>query len=361
MITLRCSAADRWSRCALSAHLENLPVALPDEELEAAREGTCAAWVAETIINGDATCVEDMVGKIHKNGVEVDEDMARFIRPYVEKMMTRRGARAEVYREAVHQDGSVKVAGTLDCESWDGDTFCIDDLKYGFGIVEATTRQILAYAMLAFLSGVRAPKWRLSIYQPRAIHPEGDYRSVEYTEAELMEKINTLWSEAVVTVTAQQATPGEQCMYCSAANGCMALTKTVYAMWKPLTDRLFVQPSPQQLSDELEMISRLSDLLKARKTAVETEASVRLKQGEFISGWAIMPTTGNRKFKFPADVIEAFTGVSPIVESVCTPAELERRGASKVIVDALSEKPTVGYKLGRYNPSTVAAMFKRNA
>ena len=360
MFVLRCSGAGRWARCAFSAHLERHPDALPDTDEDAAAEGTCAAWVAECVINGDATTTDDLIGRVHKNGVEVDADMARHLTGYVQMAQSRHSARAEIYGEIPISTGAM-LAGTSDLRSWSTpDDFHIDDLKYGFGIVESTTLQLVAYMAIAYAQGIRAARWHLGIYQPRAVHSAGIYRTrtltLEQVQQEVADLIRTAQGIATGLITGAQ--PGDQCNHCRGAHKCEALTHSVYSMWHPVTSRAINEPTDQQLADELDMIDRMSDLIKARKVAVEAEAQQRINTGRMVPGWAMMPTVGKRKFKVAGEVVHGLTGIDPFDKVLCTPAELERRGASKATVGALSYTPTVGYKLARYDSRVIDALFK---
>ena len=361
MITLRASAAHSWMKCSMSHHVTAHPSALPDVEIDAAREGTCAAWVAETIINGDATCVEDMVGKVHPNGWEVDEDMARHLNGYVEMLQSRRSPQAEVYREA--SGTNVTLAGTLDAESFDGDVLCIDDLKFGYDIVEAPENpQLLSYLTLRYcvLDAASIPdRIRLGIYQPRAIHPDGIYRQWEITKDEALHWIAVINNRAVeIASTHPLGSPGMHCNHCQGAAICDALTRSVYTMWAPIESRAYVTPSNQQLADELEMLDRFDKMLKARRAAVEAETEIRLDRNEFIPGWAKMPKKGNRIFTIPPEMIKGLTGIDPYDQKTVTPAELERRGANPKIVEKITKHPLVGYKLTRVTDKAIAALFK---
>ena len=360
MFVLRCSGAGRWARCAMSAHLERHPDALPDTDEDAAAEGTCAAWVAECVINGDATTAEDIIGRVHKNGVEVDPDMARHLEPYIDMARKRISARAEVYGEIPLGPGAM-IAGTSDMHSWSSVVdFHIDDLKYGYGIVEPTTLQLTAYMAIAYAQGVRAPIWHLGIYQPRAVHSAGTYRTRSLTLEQVQHEVQALitTAHAIVEGRTQGAQPGDQCLHCRGGHKCEALTHSVYSMWQPVTSRAINEPTDQQIADELDMLERMSDLVKARKVAVETEAKERVNRGRMVPGWAMMPTKGKRKFKVDGDVIHGLTMIDPFDKVLCTPAELERRGAPKALVDALSYTPTVGYKLARYDSRVIDALFK---
>ncbi len=342
----------------MSAHLQRHPDALPDTAEDAAEEGTAAAWAAEVIINGDATCMADMVGKVHANGVEIDTDMERHLDPYVAMAQSRISPRAEIFGEVAVTE-TVKIAGTSDLQSWSSpDDFHIDDLKYGYGIVEPTTLQLTAYALLAYAKGIRAARWHLGIFQPRAVHHQGTYRVITYTLAQIEEQINALWQAAVTAAgNVHTATPGDQCSHCRGGAKCAALTHSVYAMWSPLQSRVYLDPTNQQIADELAMLQQMESLVSARKAAVEAETQQRLNRQQFIPGWAMMPRKGQRKFKYPIDVIRAMTGVDPAQVSICTPAELERRGANPLLVAKLSETPTVGYKLAPYDSRAIGALF----
>jgi hypothetical protein len=342
----------------MSAHLQRLPDALPDDDNDAAEEGTAAAWAAECVINGDASTITDMVGRVHKNGVEIDPDMDRHLTGYVALARSRIDAKAEVYGEVAVAPG-IMIAGTSDLQSWSSpQDFHIDDLKYGYKIIEPTTLQVAAYALLAYARGVRAERWHLGIYQPRAVHHAGIYRTATFTLAQIEAQVSALWSAAQQIATGDRtARPGPQCANCLGAAKCEALTHSVYSTWQPLQSRTYTDPTPQQLADELAMLRRMEELIDARLAAVEAETQQRLNAGKFVPGWAMMPRKGQRKFKYPATIIEALTGVDPSTKGVCTPAELERRGADPAVVARLSETPTVGYKLAPYDNRAIGALF----
>jgi hypothetical protein len=342
----------------MSAHLERHPDAIVDNDQDAAEEGTAAAWAVEVVINGDATCMEDMVGKVHPNGVEIDEDMARHLNDYVTIAASRINPRAEVYREvAIGNDWY--VAGTLDLEGWSSpEDYHIDDLKYGYRVIEPTSRQVWSYAGLAYIAGIRAPRWHLGIYQPRAVHHLGQHRIMTVT----LDQVRQYAEQMVLVGQAiaggeDTAVPGENCLHCLGGAKCVALTNTIYAMWTPIRSRAILDPSDQQIADELQMLQQMKSMVDARQVAVETEATDRSRRGRMIPGWAMMPRPGQRKFKYDGEVVKVMTGVDPYVTKVCTPAELERRGASKTVVNALSTTPVVGYKLAPYDPRTVGALF----
>lgn len=362
MLTLRCSGADGWARCGFRPHLEARPDALPDDEGEAAKEGTAAAWVAECCINGDADSPDDLVGRVHKNGVEIGPDMARHLHDYVRLAKSRQGARAENYGAVPSADGTFQIAGTSDLWSWSHgpDDFHIDDLKFGFGIKEPTTLQLMAYALIAhYAFGITPRRWHLGIFQPRAQHPLGPYRVRTLTHDQFLQESAALWQQAQQAARPTNATPGDHCKYCRAAAICTALTHSVYRIVDNVETRSYLEPTAQQLADELDMLERISTLIDARKSAIESEALARINKGEMIPGYAKNPTLGKRAWKFDAATVQAFVGSHiPVTNAVLiTPAEAERRHVPPEIIKALTYRPNVGFKLGKYDPRLIAQVM----
>lgn len=360
---LRPSSAHRWWHCGLSVSATTRDDALPDIEIDAAREGTCAAWVPECVINHNVP-LADMVGKVHENGWTVDDDMTRHLGSIIDAASSRQSPRSEVFRSIDMGDGVI-LGGTLDLESWqrDGSTLRIDDLKYGYEIVEPfENKQLICYAFLMWCELVNAGKPLpslvvLSIDQPRAIHPDGSYRKWVTTFDELMPYFAELQTIAK-NIADSVAVPGKHCTHCGAAATCQALTQTVYAMHEPIQNRVFLAPTGQQLADELDMLDRMSTLMKARTAAVKAEAEIRIQSQKFVPGWCLDSTQGNRVFNQPLEMVHAMTGVDPYEKKAVTPAELVRRGANQAVVDSLVSRPPRKRQLTRVDVRKIEGMFK---
>ena len=121
---LRPSNAHRWMSCAMSAHAQ---ATRPVQPTDAAREGTCAAWVAELLYAGTHR-PDDLVGTFHENGWEVDREMVDHIAEYVTVLKRYEHAQTEVFMQ--HGSG---LQGTADCIGWTStDLLYVTDLKYGY-------------------------------------------------------------------------------------------------------------------------------------------------------------------------------------------------------------------------------------
>jgi len=354
-LILRPSSAHRWTRCPSSEHLLRSPNALPEADTDAAREGTCAAWVAECVINGDATHCDDLVGKTHENGWFVDQQMADHIQPYVKMLQSRDMCVAEVLINAN------PITGTLDAKSTKGTTLYIDDLKYGYRIVEPTTPQLVCYMAGVLQEGVaNITHVQLGIYQPRAQHPEGIYRTITLTIAEAREQANAIVAIANDVVQGVGcATPGPHCSNCLRAHDCTALAHSVYEMWDVVNANGLLEPTGTDVANELALLTRLSDILSARKTAVEADAEERIKRNEFVPGWSMVERYGKRMFTLDRESIKTMTGFDPVEEKMVTPAALERMGADKDLVKAMTKTPMIGRKLKPVTDKTIAKLFER--
>lgn len=364
MITLRASSAPRWVPCSYST--VTLPNQHPDEDIDAAREGTCAAWVAECAINDDVNPF-DLIGETHENGWVVDADMARHANGYVKTLSKRAQLTAEHYREVQVTPG-LKIAGTLDAQSFerrDDDTWwlCIDDLKYGFDIVEPTSWQLVTYMMLAFQTG-DIQGWMngvsLGIYQPRALHYRGHYRRVHLTmETAKAQMTHVLKRAQQIAENPMWASAGFHCAHCPKAHLCETLGHRVYNATRETREAYHIDPTGQQIADELKMLNEAEKLIKIRKTAVKAEVEGRLANGKAVPGWARVPRVGKKQFRFPGEVIEAMTGVSPWEDrKLCTPAELIRRKVPEETVNKLSRVPYVGHTLEEVTSEMIEDQFK---
>ena len=361
MIVLRPSSAHRWAKCSLSVDAPVTEGSLPDDDTDAAREGTCAAWVAEVVINGDAGSAEDMLGKVHNNGWTVDENMVRFVQPYIDMVMSRHDPEAEVSHGVVIGDCS--MTGTSDAQSYSADkrVLFIDDLKYGYGVVEPyRNRQLICYAFLAVARGIpdTVELIQLSIYQPRAQHSDGIYRKWVVSLEELQIHFNEIKDAAMRISSDRIGNPGPHCLHCRLAAKCEALTHSVYTMFDTVSSRDILSPNGQQLADEMDMIERLDDLLNARKIAVETEVEIRLGQQKFVPGWGMIDKKGKSAWKHDPEIIGALCGIDPYEKKPVTPAEAKRRGAPEALVKSMSYLPVIGKKLERVTDRKIKDMFK---
>lgn len=361
MIALRPSASKFWTQCPA---YPRLVAALPagfETENDPAREGTCAAWVAEQMIDG----IPVKAGDTHANGWVVDDEMIRLMQRYVTIL------------RSLHPDGMVAcefhvrlnpyIAGTSDAwvAVWTdaGLHLYVIDLKYGYGIVEPyrnTQLSIYAGAVLRMLQqqGQIVTGVTLMIHQPRAAHPAGPTRRWDMTIAELEQWV--AWIESRGEMCQGQdpvAVAGEHCADCPAASTCHAVGKTLYQAHGTMLASQQRHMTREELATELTFLDGIEKMLKARRNMVEAEASAHIEAGRAVPGWSLEPGKGHRKWKYDPALIEALTGVSTVSDKPITPAELVRRGADEGLVDTLTETPRTKPSLVRITSDMIARKF----
>lgn len=359
MVETRPSGASRWTKCSAAPLFASLSPPQPDSD--PAREGTCAAWVAELVLKGQALRAVDLVGEHHENGWEVDKEMAGHIQSYVDMIKKEGGL--------IHAERFVRlsplVAGTLDNSAsvLDG-SLHVRDLKYGIQLVEADAEQLVIYAgaLAAEVldSGGRVTRIVTEIYQPRGFHHDGIHRRQVWTPAQIFERVNWIAQRAEECHKPNPvATTGPHCVNCAGATGCAALAATA--------DNLvgMVESSRHRLMTATEAGIRLVHLRKAKKiidaaaSALEAEALARHTGGEPITGMGLTERKGHRKFHCGPNTIKALTGIDPFKKSVKTPAELKADGATERQLAALTIKPTIGHKLMPLDPKDLQRQFAK--
>lgn len=360
-VETRPSQAHIWVNCALAPRL--FKMAPPEEQSDPAREGTCAAWVAEMVLTGQATDCHALVDQAHENGWVVDSLMANHVQRYVD-MLRERGGEIDAERKVRLND---KIAGTPDSFAVvSGNQLFVDDLKYGFEIVEATTPQIVIYAgaILRHVErkGIKIKRVTLGIYQPRAYHALGIHRTRSLWPEELTKEVQKIEAAAEAAHSyAVFATPGSHCRRCPGAAYCSAVTHEVYHAYSRMLNGEQRQMTPSEMADELSFLDTAEAMFKGRRDAVHAEAEARVKRGERIPGWMRESGYGHRKWKVSANTIEAVTGKNPRDTSkLLSPAELERLGANPQVIASLTETPRTKAKLKPVSAGYVAARFGEN-
>jgi len=349
----RPSQANYWGNCAaFQRFTADLP---PQPSGDAAREGTCAAWVAEVVLNGDASSCADMLGETHANGWQVGETMCDDVQDYVNLVRSFGGTvRAEKH---VRASENPLIEGTLDAIVVTPYVLHVIDLKYGRRTVEARgNKQLICYAAGAWPT-ITFDEIHLSIYQPRSFHRDGIFRTWKLTPDQLQAEFAKLHAAAVESEKPDSvATPGPHCRDCEAAAGCVALAETTYNLVDTVTSRDHREMTPIELSRELDFVDDARKTIEARFKAIEAEAAARIKR-ESIPHWSTVPTTGNRVFTVDPVTAQLLTGVDPSTIGTCTPAALERRGADKEIVKSITKQPVTGHKLTRIDSDYIAGIF----
>lgn len=357
---LRPSAAHIWTKCPANPLMASrAPEEAPGDP---AREGTCAAWVAEMVLTGEAATTVDLIGKNHSNGWLVEPDMTHRIQKYVDLVRS--------YGGTIHTERKVELNGHI---KGTPDAYAIlaadailrvDDLKYGYGIVEPYRNpqiSIYAGAILRYLAarGVTIRQVVIGVYQPRAWHPAGIHRTWATTPEDLMAYVHQIEAAGDLAQAPDPvAKPGAHCEYCPAAATCPAVTAANYRVYDMLCASQQRHMTALEMAEELAFLAEADDMLQGRIKALHAEAKARMGRGEHIPGWHMEQGAGQRRFIKSAAIIRAMTGINPEVPKMVTPSELERMGANPAIVKRLTETPRTAPRLAPVRANHFKNLFK---
>ena len=332
------------------------------EPTDPAREGTCAAWVAEMVLTGQRPNTTVMVGESHENGWLVTPDMTAHIARYVDMVRSHGGQIHTERKVRLNEfvEGTPDAFAVLDTEG----VLFADDLKFGYLPVEPHRNPQVSIYVGAILrrltsTGVVIRKIVIGIYQPRAWHPAGAYRTWITTPEELMAFVHEI--EAAIPATQVQnplAVPGTHCEYCPAASTCAANAHANYRIYEQESASTQRHMTDTEMAEELLFLEKAKAMLDGRETAIYAEAEARIAKGAHIPGWHMEERRGARRFKYPPATIKLLTGVDATEIKIVTPAELERRGAAPAVVQGLTEQPRIKPSLKRIPPGYFINLFK---
>ena len=345
-LILRPSSARIWTKCPAQPRIAATVPTPPQSD--PAREGTCAAWLAEQVVKGKVNKCADLLGEQHPdNGWLIEPVMVRHIQAYVDML--------KGYDGKIDVERSVKlnenIQGTPDAYGLVNDNHLIvDDLKYGYEIVEPTSEQLTIYGGALYrqltANGHSVDKITLGIYQPRAYHFAGIHRTRDLTPEQLMQEIAVIEQAGIECNKLHAETrTGSHCRYCPGAAKCASVAWSNYDTYHSMHHRNQRNMTPLELAEELAFIDNAEAKLKGRRDAVHAEVNALMDQGVKIPGWVREHGVGQRRWKYNATTVKMLTGIDPTAGKMVTPAELERKGADAELIKNLVITPKTKAKL----------------
>lgn len=331
--------------------------ALPVETDEEARnEGNCADWLAVELFEGRSVSI----GARAPNGWIVTDEMMDHVNQYlgaldcgaVQVDTSFEGAGWDIRGRADHvvyrppqidRNGDVADAPLL----------TIDDLKYGYRLVSPEWNwTLIAHAIgYCIRERIQPERITLRIHQPRAYHPDGPLREWSISYLELMEcynRINARLSEP----TDELRTDLDICAKCHALPTCPAAREGEMNARDAIKAMSFDDNLPNDiLAYQFDESRRAYAFIKNRADALEELIQHKVRNGEVVSlagkRGTLKPRLGQRTWNkgLTAAALSTATGIDLHKDASVTPAEAERRGVSKDVVNALTERPNIGAKL----------------
>lgn len=342
---IRPSSTPRAFNCLGSIGMEAQASDLPDTD--DAREGTAAHWVAEMVLKGEVGDVSELIDRPAPNEVIVTGEMVEHVQTYVDTINERDLSACVEHPIEFDLDGAT-VKGTADHFAYGpDDTLYVDDLKYGWRAVDPENNwQLLSYAVGASQFYPHLQSVVMTIHQPRPHHPLGKVRGVTITRDELLAKVQEMRAIVQRIQSGDRTlTTGKHCDYCPAAVFCPAHQQSgmnaVDVSVQGVPDHL----TPEALASELRILKRAEEMIKARASLLDEQASTQIKQGKFVPGWGLNHRYGKRRWKDGVATLEMLSGKKLTEDKPITPAAAERLGIDKDIVAMYAETPVIGTKL----------------
>ena len=308
------SGAHRWMRCAGSIVLE---AAYPDKSSKYADEGTAAHEVAAMALTSgvDPAAYVGRRIEVGTETVEVDHDMADYVRTYVERVreMAKGGTLMVEQRVDLSNAFGEESGGTADAViiTSDGELIVVD-LKFGRGVqVDAQdNEQLQSYALGAWMLYSIAydiANVRMVIDQPRKNH----YDEARCTPPDLVDfSMRALDAANLVRAAVYQAgkdgelearflVPGEkQCGFCRAKATCPAIRGEVMvtvfdhqpgtaADFAVISEEAVHNPVDAQ-SDWLASSMRNANMIEGWVKAVRAEVERRMFDGQPVPGFKLV-------------------------------------------------------------------------
>jgi hypothetical protein len=343
--------------CAGSLFLTDLPV---EEENPAAREGTAAGEYLQHLLEGNPN-----IPTHAKNGVPFDSDMKFHVTPIAEEILAEQfqqedpKVRCEQRIDWRTRSG-ITIRGSYDISFVKNGNLHVEDLKYGWGIVEVKENwQLLGYAIGEVMRrGAAFPKIILKIRQPRPHHEDGPTRELVLTYPELLaikERIELRMIE--IAEGDKRFVTSPKCRYCpGAAEKCTAMNNAFYRGVEVIHEFMQDNITERELANQLDLIGRVSEVLKIKSDSLTALAVNRIKEGKLIPGYITDESYSDRKWNSDVnpDMIKALTGKDIIKKEMLSPAQAEKLGISKEFVNSLVTRHFLGMKIKRGDVSKKA-------
>ena len=351
-LTIRCSKLARPMVCAGYVFLEVEEIETPND---AAKEGTAAGEYLQLLLESKP------IGHTATNGNYFTDDMKFYCTPIAQDIVNRTATPVLCETRIDWQTRSgIWIKGQYDIAFVDQrDYLCIEDLKFGWGIVEAKENwQLLGYAIGEVIRRGRAfTHISIKIHQPRPHHEDGSTREWLITYSELIEykeKIENRMQE--IANGRKDFQTSKSCKYCKgAAEACPAFSRLFYRALEVSTEFFQDNLTNEEVARQLDQVKRAEEVLKIKSDSLTELGNHRIKKGQIIPGYVPVTKYGNREWRpgISPDSIKGLTGKDVVEKSFMSPAKAEKLNIPKALLQQLTVTRVTGVKLEKKNGSDV--------
>ena len=350
-LVIRCSKLARPMVCAGYSFLQLHQT----EGGPAAKEGTACGEYLQHLLEGTP------IPHQASNGIYFDDDMKFHTTPIAQDIINRATDKVLCETRIDWQTRSgIMIKGQYDIAFVDQRGYlCIEDLKYGWGIVEAKENwQLLGYAIGEVIRRGKAfSHISIKIHQPRPHHEDGPSREWLLTYEELLEYKEKIEARMDALVAGERSlTTSSACKYCEgAAEACPAFSRLFYRALEVSTEFHQDSLSDAEVSTQLDHVKRALEVIKIKGDSLTELAISRIKGGKIIPNYVQSKKYGNRVWKggITADSLKIMTGKEVTETSFISPSKAEKLGIPRALVSQLTDKKFLGIKLEKKDSTKI--------
>lgn len=352
VVKVKSSNLSRVMECAGSLHFTDLP---KEVDSEVAKEGTAfGEMVAYKLLGGTYSTHAT-------NNFPFDNDMEFFSNEILDKvaedlLLDKEKPVTCEQRIDWQTNSGIWIKGAYDISFVVGNTLYIDDVKYGWALVNPEDNwQLISYAIGEVIRTDKSyDEIVMRIHQPRPHHEEGTTREWRISYAKLLELKEVIENRmALLAEGEDELATSTNCRYCLAAASCPAVSKAYFRSLEEIHNFVQDDISDAELSFQLDLYKRMQDIFKVRKESLEALAVDRLNNNKLIPNYSIKKSYGNRTWTkgIDADYITMMTGVDITKVEMLSPAQAEKKGVNKTLVAELTKRFEKSPKLERGDTS----------
>lgn len=375
MLVPKPSKAGRWVNCPGSVKIESLYKKPYDSQ--SALEGLASHAIAEEMIKSYARGSlgfpkkDKLIGSERFN-VVIDEeiyDNALYYANIVNGTMKALNNYNPHVEVKLHLDNVVIQGqkGLVDCYLYDNrsKTLYIFDYKYGRIPVDAFENwQMINYAAGIIDKRKDCKFIVFSIVQPRARFIEGYHKTWTITTEKYLSYLGILIKAAHET---QKDNPecrtGKWCNYCDGLVFCAAAAVSSYKVLEHLDNLKQAEIKCDNIGDELDLLSRAEEIIKQRKSALESQIEHYLKTGNNVEGYTLVAKESALKWSGDMNIVtkmcRGFMVDIKKPQEYLTPTQTIKAGVPKEILQNYMRRFNCGEKIEKVNIKKYEKIFKQ--
>jgi hypothetical protein len=354
MLTITATNLPRFMACDGSMLMTGFERPVLDGDNTVREEGNAAHWLIQQIHSGAFTA-DELIDRKAPNGIFITADMVDHVEEFLK---TAKHGTIEV--ETNNFGENWQINGRADSIIYEENrrVLTVSDFKYGWHIIEPEKNWTLISHAIAYL--LQRPflvvdKIIFTIFQPRPHHYDGCVRYWLITRNELFQLADEM--VAKLSNPSNTLNTGPHCRNCPAIAFCPAARAAQMNIVEASENAFVDTLDNDALSFQIDQLKRAGEMLENLEKAYKELAIYRLRQGQIVNNYSLENQLTNRVWRenVTPEFVEMVTGRSDLVKKeLITPNQVEKKGLSPDVVEALTTRHSKGVKLVRIDANKKA-------